>query len=171
QQINQLIPMGTAPGVALITVTNGVNTVATGTVSIAAVSPGIFTADSSGQGLAAAIVLRAKADGSQVYEPIIRFDPARNRFVAIPIDLGDPSDQVFLVLFGTGIRNVSAPANVSVKIGGAASAVQFAGPQGSLDGLDQVNALLSRSLAGRGEMDVVVTVDGRASNTVRINVK
>ncbi len=171
QQINLLIPTGTASGVALITVTNGANTVATGTISITPVSPGIFTADSSGQGLAAALVLRAKADGSQVFEPILRFDPAANKFVAIPIDLGDPSDQVFLVMFGTGVRNNSGLANVKVKIGGGDSFVQFAGSQGPLGGLDQINALLSRSLIGAGEVDVVVTVDGRASNTVRINVR
>src|SRR5262249_17278852 len=101
---------------------------------------------------------------------MVRFDSAQNRFVAIPIDLSDASEQVFLILFGTGLRNYSAPANVSVKIGGANSAVQFAGPQGRLAGLDQVNALLSRSLAGRGEVDVVVTVDGRASNTVIVKI-
>ena len=97
--------------------------------------------------------------------------PGQNRFVAVPIDLSNASDQVFLVLFGTGIRNRSAAANVSVKIGGADSVVQFAGPQGGFPGLDQVNALLSQSLAGRGNVDVVMNVDGRAANTVSINIR
>jgi hypothetical protein len=30
---------------------------------------------------------------------------------------------------------------------------------------------LSRSLIGRGEVDVVLMVDGRAANTVRVNVR
>jgi hypothetical protein len=34
-----------------------------------------------------------------------------------------------------------------------------------------VNLLLDRSLIGRGEMDVVLTVDGIAANTVKINVR
>jgi uncharacterized protein (TIGR03437 family) len=170
-QINYLMPAGTAPGVALIAVTNGGNTVATGTILIVAASPGIFTADSSGQGLASALVLRVKAGGSQVYEPTVRFDPAQNRFFAIPIDVSDPAEQVFLVLFGTGFRNNSGLPNVSLKIGGENSEVQYAGLQGGFAGLDQLNTRLSRSLAGRGEVEVVVTVDGRASNTVKINVK
>jgi hypothetical protein len=37
--------------------------------------------------------------------------------------------------------------------------------------MDQVNLLLDRSLIGRGEMDVVLTVDGIAANTVKINVR
>ena len=37
--------------------------------------------------------------------------------------------------------------------------------------MDQVNILIDRSLIGRGEVDVVVTVDGVASNTVKINVQ
>jgi len=38
-------------------------------------------------------------------------------------------------------------------------------------GLDQVNVRLSRALAGRGEVDVSLSVDGRITNTVRINVR
>lgn len=45
------------------------------------------------------------------------------------------------------------------------------GPQGSYAGLDQVNVVLPRSLAGRGEVDVLLTVDGRAANPAKINIK
>ncbi|MBL8168727.1 MAG: hypothetical protein JNJ50_11265, partial [Acidobacteria bacterium] len=38
-------------------------------------------------------------------------------------------------------------------------------------GLDQINVPLPRSLAGRGEVDVVMTVDGVAANTIRIRIK
>jgi uncharacterized protein (TIGR03437 family) len=37
--------------------------------------------------------------------------------------------------------------------------------------MDQVNLLVPTSLAGRGEVDVVLTVDGVAANTVRVNIK
>jgi len=170
-QINHLIPQGAAQGMASVRVINGANVVAAGSAMITAVSPGLFSANSSGQGLAAAVVLRVHPDNSQVYEPMVRFDSAQNRFVAVPIDLSNASDQVFLILFGTGLRNYSAPSNVSVKIGAVDSVVQFAGPQGGFAGLDQINARLSQSLAGRGEVDVVVTVDGIAANTVSINIK
>jgi uncharacterized protein (TIGR03437 family) len=45
------------------------------------------------------------------------------------------------------------------------------GAQGSLVGLDQINVLIPRSLIGRGEVDVMLTVDGKAANTVRVAIK
>jgi uncharacterized protein (TIGR03437 family) len=49
--------------------------------------------------------------------------------------------------------------------------VLFAGAQGTLAGLDQVNVQLPRSLAGRGEVDVVLMADGKTANVVRVNFK
>jgi uncharacterized protein (TIGR03437 family) len=169
-QINYQIPPGLAAGPALITITNNSGAIFTGSVQIVNAAPGLFTANASGQGLAAAVVLRIKADGAQVYEPVARFDSAQNRFVATPIDLSNPSDQVFLLLFGTGIRNRSSLASVSVKIGGVDAEALYAGAQGGFVGLDQVNARLPRSLSGRGEVDVVLTVDGKTANIVRIGI-
>ena len=37
--------------------------------------------------------------------------------------------------------------------------------------LGQINLRLPRSLAGRGEVDITLTVDGRRANTVRVNFK
>ena len=47
----------------------------------------------------------------------------------------------------------------------------YAGAQGDFTGLDQVNLRLPRSLAGRGEVDVVANVDGVPANVVRVAVK
>jgi len=38
--------------------------------------------------------------------------------------------------------------------------IVFAGPQGSSDGLDQVNLRLPRYLAGAGKVGIVINVDG-----------
>jgi len=54
---------------------------------------------------------------------------------------------------------------------GADAPVLYADGLPSLVGLDQINLRLLRSLIGRGEVDVVLTVDGKTSNTLRINVK
>jgi hypothetical protein len=43
-------------------------------------------------------------------------------------------------------------------------------PQGQYPGLDQVNVRLPRSLAGRGEVNIALTVDGKAANTVTVRV-
>ena len=47
----------------------------------------------------------------------------------------------------------------------------YAGEQPSLIGVDQINALLPRTLIGRGEVDVATTIDGKAANVVRVAIK
>jgi uncharacterized protein (TIGR03437 family) len=170
-QINFQLPAGTASGVSFVSLRRGDQFTACGATMIETVAPGLFTANASGQGVAAAVVLRIKADGTQSYEPVAQFDPARNQFVAAPIDLGPETDLVFLILYGTGSRNRSALAAVSVALGGVNAEVLYAAPQGDFVGLDQSNVRLPRSLMGRGEVDVVMTVDGKTANVVRISVK
>jgi uncharacterized protein (TIGR03437 family) len=174
-QVNYQIPPGTAIGAATVTITNANGASAQGSTQIAMVAPGLFTANASGQGVAAALALRVKADGTQTYEPVIQFDAARQQFVARPIDLGPDlgiaTNQVFLILYGTGLRYRSALSGVTVKAGGIDTPVSFAGAVAGFAGLDQINARLPRSLVGRGEVDVVLTVDGQAANTVRISIK
>ncbi|MGH9855360.1 MAG: hypothetical protein ACREBD_36460, partial [Blastocatellia bacterium] len=98
-------------------------------------------------------------------------DQATNRFVTAPIDLGPETDQVFLVLFGTGMRFRSSLAVSSATIGGANVEVLYVGPAGGFVGLDQSNIRLSRALIGRGEVAVRLTLDGKPSNEVMINVR
>ena len=170
-QVNYLIPVGTALGAATVTITSGGGSVSSGIVLIKPVAPSLFAANGDGQGVAAALALRVKADGSQSYEEVVQFDAVQNRFIARPIDLGPESDQVYLVLFGTGIRSRSSLSAVIATIGGAYAAVSFAGMQQDFEGLDQVNVLVPRSLMGRGEVDVLLTVEAQMANPVRIQIK
>lgn len=168
EQINFLIPAGTTAGTATLFINGTLNY---GTVQVAPVAPGFFTANARGQGLAAAVALRLKPDGTQRYEPMAEFDAAQNRIVARPIDLGAQGDQVFLLLFGTGIRGRSALSAVGVKIGGLDGEVSFAGAQTDFVGMDQVNVLLPAALRGRGAVEINCTVGGRAANPVMVVVK
>ncbi|HMX28155.1 MAG TPA: SMP-30/gluconolactonase/LRE family protein [Blastocatellia bacterium] len=170
-QVNYLIPPGTAAGGATATLTAGDGSIFTEGLRIAAIAPGVFSANASGQDVASAVALRVRADNSQSYEAVARFDSAANRFVAVPIDLGAASDQVFLLLYGTGIRGRSALSAVTATIGGINAPVEYAGAQGDFAGLDQLNVRLPRTLAGRGDVDVIVSVDGKPANTVKLNIK
>ena len=170
-QINFQVPPGAAVGKTLVTIIHDGETVAAESPQIEMVSPALFSADASGQGLLTGLALRAKADGSQSFEPTVRFDEENHRFVAAPIDLGPATDQVFLVLFATGVRNRSSLGAVSVKIGGVIANALYAGPQGSFVGLDQLNILLPRSLAGRGEVELSVLVDGQEANKLKAAIK
>jgi uncharacterized protein (TIGR03437 family) len=169
-QVNFQVPPEVATGKASIAVTSGDNTISFGAVNIAKVAPGIFTANSSGRGLAAAVVLRITANGTQSYEAMTRFDSASGQIVAVPIDLGASTDQVFLLLFGTGMSNIgnSTP---NVGIGGINAPVIYVGAQGSFVGLDQINISLPKSLAGRGEVELSLSIDGNTANPVKVNFR
>ncbi len=174
-QINYLIPAETALGRVTATVNLGAADVALGSLTLVNVAPGLFTANADGRGVPAAVALRVRSGGAQSFELVARFDQATGRFVSVPLDLGPATDQVFLLLFGTGWRGRSALAGVNVKLGpptGVDTEVSFAGAQGELAGLDQINAgPLPRALAGRGEVDLVLTVDGKAANAVRVSFR
>ena len=162
---------GRGPAAALaLRVSSDGNTLASGNLQVTPLAPALFAASKDGRGLAAAIALRVSSDSSRTYEPVAQFDQAQNSFVSVPIDLGPECDEVILILFATGIR-FAGPGGVTAKIGGLTSDVVFAGPQGELVGLDQVNVILRRSLAGRGQVDVFITVDGQTSNALRVNIQ
>ena len=168
RQINFLLPPGLANGEAAIIVASAGGRLARGGATIASVGPAIFSANANGQGVAAAVVLRVRDDGSQSYEPVAAFDQAQNKFVPAPIDL--ESDQVFLVAYGTGIRFRNSLGAVAAKIGGINSQVLFAGPAPEFAGVDQVNVRLSRNLMGRGLVDFELVVDGITSNAVELEI-
>jgi uncharacterized protein (TIGR03437 family) len=169
-QVNYLVPEGVAIGAATVAITSGDGSLASGAVNIASVAPGLFTANADGQGVPAGLALRLRAVGSGSFESIAQLD-GQNRFVPAPIDLGPPGEQVYLILFGTGLRRFSAPPGVTAKIGGMDAIVTYAGPVDGFAGLDQINVFLPRDLIGRGEVEVVLTADNSAANMVKINIR
>jgi uncharacterized protein (TIGR03437 family) len=170
-QVNYLIPPGTAAGTATVAISSSDGAVSVGTIQIGTVAPGLYTATSSGSGVAAAIAVHSKPDGTQTSELIANPDGTSR-----PIDLGPPDEIVVLLLYGTGVRYRGSLDAVAVSIGGIsftlnAARFEYAGPAPGFVGLDQVNVQVPRSLIGRGEVDLVLTVDGQAANTVRVNFR
>jgi uncharacterized protein (TIGR03437 family) len=168
-QVNYQIPPGTVVGGALVTVTAEDGTASIGTIQVVDVAPELFSADSTGGGAAIGNAVRVKAGGAQSEEPIVRF--VNNQWELIPLDLGPDTEQVFLVLFGTGIRFRQDPPQVSATIGGVAARVDYAKNQCCFVGLDQVNLLIPRTLIGRGEVEVVLTIEGQTTPPLKIAVK
>ena len=156
-QVNCLIPSGTANGVATITVSGGGAGIS-GTALIAAVAPGLYAVNSTGSGPIVAQV----ANGS-TYSNTFQCNSSGACSLA-PIAVGTGANSTYLMLYGTGIRHASSLAGVDVKIGNIDAPVLFAGAQGQFAGLDQVNVSLPPALAGRGQLVVTVTVDGQTSN-------
>ncbi|NOT61380.1 MAG: DUF1800 family protein [Acidobacteria bacterium] len=168
-QINFLIPKDTAAGSATLSVREGTTVKATGTLKIASVAPGVFTLNASGQGLAAAVYLRVKANSAQSYESVGRFDTTAGKFMPVLVNLGPEGEAVYLILYGTGLRNRTAVP--TAKINNVAADVAAAGALPGFSGLDQINIRIPRTLPGCGTMQVALTVDGKNANVVEIGVQ
>jgi uncharacterized protein (TIGR03437 family) len=161
-QINFIVPVGTTAGSASVSVnTNGTN-VANGLVSISRSMPGIFTATADGKGTPAG---HSTSDGVNLQ--LLANPDGTPR----PVGAGTSAAPNYLILYGTGFRLRTSLSAVQVTIGGVPAQVQFAGAQPDYTGLDQLNVVLPSSLRGRGNVDVVVKVDGNQANVVTINVQ
>ncbi len=172
RQVNFLMPrFNISAGPATLAITNSRGEVSLGAFEVVTVAPALFSANGNGQGPAAAVVLRVKPDGTQIYEPVVDYDAGQGAFVTRPIDLGPAGDQVFLILYGTGIHASGGQANVRVTVGDLDVEVLFAGGQGELVGLDQVNLRLPVALAGRGEVKVRLSINDRQANEVVVRIK
>jgi len=168
-QINFEVPDGTVAGTATFAVTNGS---ATQTVSatVQSVAPTLFSMNGAGSGVAAATAVAVQAANPQLQSPVQVFQCTSSGCAAVPINLGVDTP-IYVTFYGTGIRNRSSLANVTVTINGTSVPVTFAGPSPNYTGLDQVNAQLVLSLRGSGQSNVVLTVDGQTSNTVTIDIQ
>ena len=154
----------------MLTVFRGDEVIATGRVVIREVAPSLFAANVNGQGVAAALALRVAADLTQTIRLIYDDTAPLGSRAALPIDLGPEGEQVFLVLFGTGMRGFTSGATATV--GGEAVPIADLLAHPDLVGLDQANlGPLPRSLIGRGEINIILAVDGKMANTVTVNIQ
>ena len=167
-QINFQIPAGTRTGAATFTIVNGTGTAMLEHVNISSVAPSLFSADSSGTGPAAATAVSVSASGKQT--PVAVYQCNFAGCTTVPIVLS-ANAQVSVSFFGTGIRGAGGASAVSCSIHGVEVSVEFAGPQPSFLGLDQINVTLPLALKGSGPSNVIVTADGHATNTVQINIQ
>jgi uncharacterized protein (TIGR03437 family) len=164
-QVNFLIPDGSQSGAGSVSVSSEGNIISGGPVNIAAVAPAIFSANGQGNGVAAGQYLRVSANGTQTGGDVFSANGA-----AIPVSLGAATDQVYLILYGTGMRLAGAIS--SAAVGGVRVPVAGLAPQPQYTGLDQVNlGPLPRSLVGYGPANVVVSLNGIASNPVSVTLQ
>jgi hypothetical protein len=157
-QINLVVPDGTAFGPALLSILTPGGAVTT-VVNVAGIAPGIFTTVQSEQGVFAGQVVYAHADGTQTIV----------NSTANPIQFSTPTDQIFLILFGTGLRN---GASLTATLNGTAVPVSYFGPQTEYPGLDQINlGPLPTTLVGAGLVPIAIAVDGQSANVVTASIQ
>ena len=153
-RIDFQVPADTAVGAAMFTAVNS-PAAASLVVPVRSLAPGLFTLDDN---RAAAYAVRVEGNGDQSVLP-----------AGSPIVLDDRP--VYLILFGTGIRNRSSLQSVHCTIGGISVPVEYAGPGGGIPGLDQVNVRLTPALKGNPDARLALTVDGEPANTVLVDVQ
>ena len=166
-QASFLMPPGVARGAASLKVMRSGSTVLTGSLTVATVSPGLYSQNGNGAGVAAATYVRA-SDSTNAKLVFSCQAGVALSCLSTPIALGAATDTVYVTLYGTGIRGAQ---NVQVYVAGQPAPVLYAGAQGTYAGLDQLNITLPVSLAETGEASVYVVADGKTSNMTTIHIQ
>ncbi len=164
-----LVPDGMAAGVATVSIASSTGSFSGG-AEVDSAAPGIYTANASGQGVAAALAAIYGAAGTVTPQAVFNCAAGAGNCVASPMSLGAASDNLIVSLYGTGWRNAAAQ-GAWARIGGVPATVQYIGPVAGAPGLDQVNLIVPKSLAGAGEVPVVLTAGGHTANAVTISIQ
>jgi uncharacterized protein (TIGR03437 family) len=157
-QINFVMPSGLAEGACQVKLLDGGDNVRWVDLPLLYVTrPSLFTANADGKGVPAALIVRVKPGNVQSFESVAQYDQQQKKWLPLPIDLGPENESVFLVLYGTGWRNqVTTGVSTIVVLADVRCDVTYVGAQLVLDGLDQINARIPRSLIGRGDVNLYV---------------
>jgi len=196
-RVDYLMPPGTAPGTATIHIDREVCAAAlpnvfptepcgvSSTAQIQNVAPALFTANANGRGVVIAAAYRSILGSGGLVAgsvPVYECGTRAGSCVSLPINLGLDTP-VLVMFYATGLRGRSSDSALKLTIGGQVISnrrVQFqddseltCGPVRQIcaaAGVDLVFATLPLSLRGRGEVDVVISSDGRTSNAGRIRI-
>ena len=167
-QVSYYVPAKVQAGPATVSIKSGDGAVSTGVVLIQTVMPGLYTANANGQGAPAAFAVIQHADGTRTTELTSTCTSAG----CTPATLSLAStDQLYLELYGTGIRHVASLSDVTATANGQSAPVQYAGAAPGYTGEDQVNIQIPSSLFQAGTVSVVLTVSGQAANTVTLDLE
>jgi hypothetical protein len=163
RQINFYVDPSTALGPAEITLRRS-DVASSAEITISNTGAGIFFASGFG-GQAVALAQYLRISNGVGFPLQFTFDPAD--FSLVPIDLGPAGDQVFLVLYCTGLRRA---ASIQVTIAGAPVPLFASVPAPGFDGLDQLNVgPIPRSFVNAGAVKVQLIVDGVVTNIADVS--
>lgn len=162
-QINAQVPWNISPGEVAVRIRRSFLEIPSQSFQLAAVSPGIFTANSSGSGLGA--VLHA-----DTFQPVTDTNPtAPNRRIAVFMTGLGPTNPPAV----SGQPAPTPPAttifSLLANIAGSPAPIEFSGLAPNFVGLYQVNLVVPAGTpAGNQELNIVI--NGVTSNTVTIPV-
>lgn len=179
-QINFTVPSGTPGGLVEILVTSREGNITHGTTAVTGLNPTIF--GSAGEASDRGAVLDAVGFQSGAFsvsgDSLFLFD-TRTRLTILTSGIStgvENTSSANDVLLGNGevIANLAESVTVEARASDGRVfmlPVEFAGAQGTLPGLDQVNVVLVPELSGAGSVQLTVIVNGVRSNTMRTTVR
>ena len=164
-----VVPAEVPLGDANIAITTSAGKLLRDKIQIVALSPGLFAASGDGSGPALANTLTTDTEGNFLATPV--FDCSSGTCATVPIDLGiDDSTTILLQLSATGVRGQTDVSAFSVTIGDQLAEVTVVEASATTAGVDLITVKLPRSIAGLGDVAVTLTVDGKTSNAVKLNI-
>lgn len=163
--ITFVVPAATAVGPAEVAIVRTDGSRSTGKVVIADYAPGFWTASQDGRGAPAGNAVQRFPDSKTREFPLSDCSTYGCRPTVIPLS---PHVTTTLHLEGSGFRYAGPHADIRATVGGLRVPV-IAVTRSEFPGHDSVTIELPPSLKGRGETDVVVSVNGVFSNVVRVN--
>jgi len=118
--------------------------------------PSFFSANSSGSGAPAGLFVRVLPNQEQQRGPLANC--TTNGCVDTTLSFGPAGSELYLELYGTGLRNTRVPDQIRAFIGGKEAAVVYAGAHPDFVGLDQVNVRVPADVPRGVPVDIYVWV-------------
>lgn len=162
-QTNFVIPDGSAPGPARMTVIRDDGSRLSANISIADAAPGFLTGRSC-RGPAIGTAKEIFPDGRTSTSELSSCKGLDCHSIAIPVS-ADSTTRVKII--GSGFRHAASSAAIDLRIAGVHVPVIAYGPT-EYPGQDQVTIEIPKHLYGVGETDLICHLNGRISNASRI---
>ena len=173
--VDLIVPAGTAAWLvegkaeATVSVTTYRGQLLRDRLTLEAASPALFSASRDGVGAALATYTRTADDGPGFSAPA--FECIDGKCLPVTIDMGPETNQVVLQLAATGVRRfIGDPASLALRIGEESAEILAIEASTTTGGVELITVKLPRSLIGKGELDVTLSVAGRTSNAVKIAI-
>jgi uncharacterized protein (TIGR03437 family) len=173
------VPQGVPQGEVEVLVTSQDGYVSRGTVMVNSVALGLFTANGSGVGQV--LSMNSNQPGSDSFDVVSTHNLGTDKrtrvmLFASGISTGAANTDTNNDVRSAGGTIVNFAETVSVEARARDGRVfrlpvEFAGAQGRMPGLDQVNVVLLAELRGAGPVDLTIIVGGQRSNSATLNVR
>jgi len=179
-QINFTVPSGTAAGLAEVLVTSREGYICHGTAAVTGLNPTILgrTGDTNGLGaILDAVGLQSGTLSVTGDSPLLPDSRTRLTILTSGISTGVANTNTandVLLNNGQIIANLAESVTVEARTSDnrvILLPIEFAGAQGSLVGLDQVNVVLVPGLIGAGPVQLTLVVNGVRSNTMSVTLQ